>query len=72
MDTYSAEMVTVRLEGGPTHLPSALRQQEVAAADYKVKLQYNGGYEHFERTTPNGADGVPVVFLWSGSTRIAE
>jgi hypothetical protein len=69
METYSVEMVDVRLEGGPTHLPAAMRHQQVSAADHKIKLQYNGGYEHFERTS---SDGIPLVFLWSGSTRIAE
>ncbi|BCJ69215.1 hypothetical protein GCM10009779_40330 [Polymorphospora rubra] len=38
----------------------------------KIKVQYNGGYEHFGRDSPVDVVDVPVVFRWTGRTRIAE
>ena len=65
----SPKTIEAILEGGP-ELPVELRKQQVTSDDYKVKIRYNGGHEHFER---NMADSTtPVVFRWTGRTRIAE
>jgi len=63
------------LEGGPVNLPAELREQPVDGSDYKIKIPYNGGYEHFERTDENtgGFDGSPRrIYRWVGRTRVAE
>jgi len=63
------------LEGGPVDLPADLREQPVDGPDYKIKLPYNGGYEHFERTDEDadGLDGRPRrIYRWVGRTRVAE
>jgi hypothetical protein len=60
------------LEGGPAGLPPALRACQVARADERIKVPYLGGYEHFEKDGAAGVDDMPVVFRWTGRTRIAE
>jgi uncharacterized protein DUF5988 len=72
MDTQSARMVEVYLEGGPAYFPAEMRHRQASTADYKIKLEYCGGHEHFERVTRQGAGDVPVIFRWTGTTRIAE
>ncbi|MFC5008328.1 DUF5988 family protein [Dactylosporangium cerinum] len=72
MEDYVSEMVYVRLEGGPQHMPPAMRDARASASDLKIKLEYYGGYEHFERVTTGDVDASPVVFQWTGRTRIAE
>ncbi|WP_328348215.1 DUF5988 family protein [Micromonospora sp. NBC_00421] len=65
-------IVDAVLEGGPTTLPAELRSHRVPLVEHKIKLPHYGGYEHFERDTTGVVDGTPVVFQWSGRTRIAE
>jgi hypothetical protein len=65
-------IVDAVLEGGPTTLPAELRSHRVSLVEHKIKVSHHGGYEHFERETSGVADGVPVIFRWSGRTRIAE
>jgi hypothetical protein len=60
------------LEGGPVALRAELRVHRVASTDQTIKIPYCGGYEHFERQGPRIADGMPVVFRWTGRTRVAE
>ncbi|ADU11335.1 DUF5988 family protein [Micromonospora aurantiaca] len=67
----AAGVIDVVLEGGPADLPADLRSRRVSTAEKKIKILYYGGYEHFERG--NAAAAVePVVFRWTGRTRIAE
>ncbi|MFG3714569.1 DUF5988 family protein [Micromonospora sp. NPDC047730] len=67
-----AGVIDAVLEGGPADLPADLRSHRVARAAEKIKVRHYGGYEHFERgNAPETAD-VPVVFRWTGRTRIAE
>ncbi|MEE3921082.1 DUF5988 family protein [Micromonospora sp. BRA006-A] len=42
----------------------------MSRAERKIKILYYGGYEHFERGTATPVE--PVVFRWTGRTRIAE
>ncbi|GAA5191278.1 hypothetical protein GCM10023322_48290 [Rugosimonospora acidiphila] len=65
------DIVEVSLQGGPERLPLSLRTQRVAADDLRVKIEFYGRYEHFERLTVE-SPGVPPVFQWTGTTRIAE
>ncbi|MFG1918443.1 DUF5988 family protein [Micromonospora sp. NPDC048898] len=65
-----AEHPEVLLRGGPDTLPDELRRMRVPDTEEKVKLMHYGGHEHFEREAHTG-DG-PVVFRWTGRTRIAE
>ncbi|MEU1753550.1 DUF5988 family protein [Micromonospora matsumotoense] len=69
----AARLIDVVLEGGPGHLPLEWRSRQLAASDQKVKIEHHGGYEHFERdgvAMPD--DPQPVVFRWTGRTRVAE
>lgn len=68
----AAAIIDAVLEGGPVTLPAELRSHRVSLADHKIKVRHYGGYEHFERDATEAADGVPVVFRWTGRTRIAE
>ncbi|MFC8850476.1 MULTISPECIES: DUF5988 family protein [unclassified Micromonospora] len=68
----AAGIIDVVLEGGPTNLPTELRSHRVSPVERKIKVRHYGGYEHFERDSA-GADGeAPVVYRWTGRTRIAE
>jgi hypothetical protein len=68
-----AAYIDVVLEGGPRNLPAELRIHRRSTDHYKIKVPYCGGYEHFERDpAASVSDGVPVVFRWTGRTRIAE
>ncbi|HEY8533065.1 MAG TPA: DUF5988 family protein [Micromonospora sp.] len=71
VDAPAVEMTDIVLEGGPPDLPPALRTARVPVAQDKVKIEFRGGYEHFERTsalTPHRQ----VIFRWVTRTRIAE
>ncbi|SCL72096.1 hypothetical protein GA0070606_5954 [Micromonospora citrea] len=68
----AAGIIDVVLEGGPADLPADLRSRRVARAEEKIKVRHYGGYEHFERGGAPEAANVPVVFRWTGRTRIAE
>jgi len=63
-------VVDATLEGGPVHFPAELRSCRVAETQEKVKVEYLGGHEHFERDT--GDDGATRVYRWTGRTRVAE
>ncbi|MFG1778086.1 DUF5988 family protein [Micromonospora sp. NPDC049051] len=67
----AAGVIDVVLEGGPVDLPADLRSRRVAGAEEKIKVLHYGGYEHFERGA-SAATVDPVVFRWTGRTRIAE
>jgi hypothetical protein len=63
------------LEGGPVDLPAGARERTVEPGASKIKLPFNGGYEHFERTDQQSAgyDGRPrQIYRWVDRTRIAE
>ena len=64
----------VRLEGGPGDFPEELRERRGPIAEGKIKIEYHGGYEHFERTDESidPASGQGIVFRWTRRTRIAE
>ncbi|HLL65094.1 MAG TPA: DUF5988 family protein [Micromonosporaceae bacterium] len=68
----TAELVDAVLDGGPTHFPVELRVHRVPPTREKIKICLYGGYEHFERVGAAGDDATPVVFRWTGRTRIAE
>ncbi|WP_405111558.1 DUF5988 family protein [Micromonospora sp. NBC_01405] len=68
----AATIIDVVLEGGPTNLPAEQRSHRISPAEDKIKVSHYGGYEHFERDTVRVADELPVVFRWTGRTRIAE
>ncbi|MEU4366841.1 DUF5988 family protein [Micromonospora chersina] len=70
--TDATGIVEAVLEGGPATLPAELRNHRVSPVDSKIKVRHYGGYEHFERDSAGVADGAPVVFRWTGRTRIAE
>jgi hypothetical protein len=63
-----APVVHAVLHGGPSHLPEVLRSVLEPVEDYKIKVPYLGGYEHFERE----GESSPAVFRWTGRTKIAE
>ncbi|SCL14029.1 hypothetical protein GA0070616_0309 [Micromonospora nigra] len=71
IDTEAAGIVEAVLEGGPANLPVDLRSHLVTPTSDKIKVHHYGGYEHFERDATTG-DVTPVVFRWTGRTRIAE
>jgi hypothetical protein len=62
--------VDVVLEGGPATLPAELRSHRVASPEERVKVPHYGGYEHFE--WDRCANRTPLVFRWTGRTRVAE
>ncbi|WFE60944.1 DUF5988 family protein [Micromonospora sp. WMMD712] len=66
----AAGIIDVVLEGGPATLPTELRSHRVSPVEHKIKVRHYGGYEHFERDSGGGE--APVVFRWTGRTRIAE
>ena len=72
MDTEPNEMIEVYLEGGATYMPAEMRRQWAFRDQYKVKVEFCGAHEHFERITPQGATDTPVLFRWTGRTKIAE
>jgi hypothetical protein len=65
-------IVEAVLEGGPVNLPAELRTHRVSPVADKIKVHHYGGYEHFERDSAGVAGDAPVVFRWTGRTRIAE
>ncbi len=67
-------MVDVLLVGGPGDIPETQRTTKIAVSSLgrKIKLAHRTGYEHFEPLSA-GPDGAgPLVFHWTGSTKIAE
>lgn len=70
--TDPANIIDAVLEGGPVALPAELRSHRVSWAENKIKVCHGGGYEHFERDPEGTAEGAPVIFRWTGRTRIAE
>lgn len=71
MDSPGAGMTDIVLEGGPADLPPTLRKTRVPASQDKIKLEFCGDYEHFERTAALTADRR-VIYRWVARTRIAE
>jgi hypothetical protein len=69
--TASLDQVEVRLRGGPAELPRRISVPAAAIPD-KIKIPHCGGYEHFERLPDSEAADQPIVFGWSGRTRVAE
>lgn len=65
-------IVEAVLEGGPVNLPAELRSHRVSPVADKIKVHHYGGYEHFERDSSGVTEDAPVVFRWTGRTRIAE
>ncbi|MFI8091853.1 DUF5988 family protein [Streptomyces sp. NPDC086080] len=68
-------MVNVTLIGGPDDLPADRRTVliDTANAPDKIKIEYYGGYQHFEPADePGGAGRGPRIFRWTGFTKIAE
>ncbi|MEU6075124.1 DUF5988 family protein [Micromonospora sp. NPDC047074] len=65
-------IIDVVLEGGPADFPADLRSHQVDQVAEKIKVRHYGGYEHFERDSSLDLRDVPVVFRWTGRTRIAE
>ncbi|KXK59678.1 hypothetical protein AWW66_22985 [Micromonospora rosaria] len=70
MTTGQPAAVQIELEGGPTGLPPEIRRQWVPPDLPKVKIPYNGGYEHFERLDVE--ESGRLVFRWTYRSRIAE
>ncbi|WP_433393230.1 DUF5988 family protein [Micromonospora sp. KLBMP9576] len=68
----AADVIDVVLEGGPADFPADLRSHRTGQVAQKVKVRHYGGYEHFERVSSLDLVDVPVVFRWTGRTRIAE
>ncbi|QIS13537.1 DUF5988 family protein [Nocardia arthritidis] len=60
------------LEGGPADLPT--RVVTVTPPGTEIKVQYKGGYEHFEATPrlQDTAEGPLRVYAWTYRTAIAE
>ena len=71
LPTTPGRLVEVILEGGPPELSAEQRACRTAPGVDKVKVPHYGGYEHFERTRPDDDSG-PVIFRWTGRTRVAE
>jgi hypothetical protein len=65
------EVVTVLLIGGPADFPDQLRRQRCPADQLKIKVEYCGGHEHFERDDETVRDR-PVLYRWTMRTKIAE
>lgn len=72
VDPARRDVVDVVLEGGPADLPAELRTNHIDSTRTKIKVEHRGGYEHFERDGPSASDSQPVVFRWTGRTRVAE
>ncbi|MFG1843638.1 DUF5988 family protein [Micromonospora sp. DT228] len=66
--------VAALLQGGPSDLPSSSRQCLVDGGQDKVKIQFMGGYEQFERTDEvvDRHGERQVVYRWTTRTRVAE
>jgi hypothetical protein len=64
--------IDVVLEGGPDGIsPASVLGGRSLAAQDRLKIPHQGGYEHFERLgTPVSA--TPTVFRWVARTKIAE
>jgi Family of unknown function (DUF5988) len=65
-DLTSTAVQRAVLEGGPADLPEGDRQGWIEADEYRIKVPYGGGYEHYERT------GVSHVYRWVARTKVAE
>ncbi|GAA5062192.1 hypothetical protein HNP84_005765 [Thermocatellispora tengchongensis] len=63
----SDNLAEIILEGGPEDLPNVLRIERDRIADGKIKIERQGGYEHFERRDQNA-----LTFRWTARTKIAE
>ncbi|MEV6927921.1 DUF5988 family protein [Dactylosporangium sp. NPDC051485] len=72
LDNDPVELVEAILEGGPAHFPAELRARQVPHTDEKIKVPHLNGYEHFERDPAARPVDVPIVFRWTGRTRVAE
>jgi hypothetical protein len=64
--------VAVVLVGGPTDLPEAARTQRMHPGEYKIKVPYCGGYEHFELLDSEHDAKPPLRLYWTTRTRVAE
>jgi Family of unknown function (DUF5988) len=73
LSTNAHCVIDVVLEGGPIDLPHDERTRRVWSDERKIKVRFYGGYEHFERGD-SAIEGItgPIVFRWTGRTRIAE
>jgi len=71
---FDRQLVEVVLEGGPSGLPTELRTRSVDATDRKIKIPYNGGYEHFELVDdpPEYMQKSLLIYRWTMRTKIAE
>jgi len=68
---------TIQLEGGPSDFPTSQRTRRVlgrTAGDEKIKVEYYGGHEHFERVDALSGedDSQVIVYRWTTRTEIAE
>jgi Family of unknown function (DUF5988) len=72
--TSATESVQALLEGGPASMPNTWCIQQVSPADQKIKIQYYGGYEHFERVgePDEHISREQIVFRWTMRTEVAE
>jgi hypothetical protein len=72
--TDDIAIVDIVLEGGPRDIPDAVRLRRAESAQYDIKVQHHGGYEHFARTSERSfMPGEPrVIYRWVYRTRIAE
>jgi hypothetical protein len=61
------DVVNVMLKGGPAGVPAVISVERSKIEDGKIKIETNGGYEHFERS-----DHDLLVFQWTSRTKIAE
>ena len=75
------DLISVSLQGGPESIPRTVSVERSKLQDGKLKIEYLGGYEHFERTLSGpgpvgghgGPDGaLPEIFRWTLRTKIAE
>jgi hypothetical protein len=71
------ELINVSLQGGPESIPRTVSVERSKLQDGKLKIEYLGGYEHFERAVSDGGradpDGAPPeIFRWTLRTKIAE
>ncbi|MCZ7373697.1 DUF5988 family protein [Micromonospora chokoriensis] len=65
----TSEPVLVFLQGGPDGVPRTVVATVEQLVYGKIKVPYLAGYEHFERRV---GDGAPLLFTWTGRTKIAE
>jgi hypothetical protein len=66
--------VNAVLEGGPTGLPEPERIRHVPPGEFKVKVSFLNGYEHFIATGEHVPlmQGAVRIFRWEMRTKIAE